>query len=54
MEVSIKSASVACEQIPAMHVRVLVFNPSPHVAVQLEYAEYSEKTKILIEIIESH
>ena len=40
MEVSIKSASVAREQIPPIHVRVLVLDPSPQVALQLEYSDH--------------
>lgn len=49
IEVSVRSASVALEQIPPMHVRVLVFDPSPHVVVQLEYSVHVENTRIMDE-----
>ena len=44
--VSLKSVSVAREHIPPIHLRVLVFNPSPQVALQLEYSDHSEYTGI--------
>ena len=47
IEVSNISASVALEQIPPMHVLVLVVVPSPQVALQLVYSVHSEYTKSL-------